>query len=86
MDKESEDICGLCGEPGADKIPMPDWVEVCRMLGADGHRLAARPGEPERTASIVLLKLRDALAFSMTGKDRERAFDPPKIETNREAR
>ena len=63
---------------------MPDWIEVCRMLGSDGHRLAAKTGdEASRTASIVLLKLRDALAFSMNEPDRSKAFDPPRIEDKR---
>lgn len=24
IEPENEDICGLCGEPGADKIPHPE--------------------------------------------------------------
>ena len=63
-----------------------DWIEVCRMLGHDGHemaRISARldgsDDVPIKTASLVLLKLRDALAFSMSEEDRDKAFDEPSI-------
>lgn len=66
---------------------QPDWVEVCRHLGADGHALRkkaeAQKSDNAYTASLVLLCLRDALAFSLPEKDRERAFEPPAILQNK---
>jgi hypothetical protein len=38
MNKETDDICGLCGEPGADKYKHPvHWPGECNPEGKIVH-------------------------------------------------
>jgi hypothetical protein len=56
---ESNDICGLCGQPGADKIPHPIYWPDEKIPDTDLVHAECESAECERASALCQGKARD---------------------------
>jgi hypothetical protein len=65
QDDEDADICGLCGEPGADKIPHPMYWPGERRPGSEYVHASCEQEECSRAHSVLSDKQRREVLSSI---------------------
>lgn len=60
MADHSEDICGFCGKPGADKVPHPVRWPGEESAGSEFVHAECEEEECRRAHSLLTQKQRDA--------------------------
>lgn len=66
MTEESDDICGLCGEPGADKIPHPNYWPGEQRPGSELVHAECEQEECRRAHAALSTAQREAVLRSIS--------------------